>query len=156
MGKVPAIKHADKVVTECAGICAYLADTFPEAGLAPLENEKADYYRWLFFAAGPLESAVTNNSLGFSTDEEQRRTAGYGTYQTVVKVLDDFLGSQNYVCGDRFTAADVYLGSHVDWGLMFKTIPETDNFNAYAERLRQRASYKKAKKIDMALMPDQT
>lgn len=156
MGKVPAVKHGDQVITECAGICAYLADAFPAAKLAPLESESADYYRWLFFAAGPLESAVTNNSLGFKTDDEQRRTAGYGTYETAIRVLDDFLGTRDYVCGDRFTAADVYVGSHVDWGMMFKTIPETDNFNAYAERLRQRAAYKKSKQIDMALMPEQS
>ena len=153
MGKVPSIKHGDKVVTECAAICAYVAETFPEAGLAPTDDERADYYRWLFFAAGPFESAVTNKSLGFDTDDEQSRMAGYGTYDLVVSVLDDLLGKQDYVCGNRFTAADVYVGSHIDWGMMFKSIPETDNFQAYAERLRQRPAYQKSKKIDADLMP---
>lgn len=154
MGKVPAIKHAGKVVTECAAICAYIAEAFPDTGLAPTKAEKADYYRWLFFAAGPLESAVLNKGLGFNTDAEQSRTAGYGTYDLTMDVLDDFLGKQNYVCGNRFTAADVYLGSQLDWGLMFKTIPETENFNAYVNRLRDRAAYKKSKQIDAALMPE--
>jgi len=154
MGKVPAIKHADKVITECAAICAYIADAFPQTQLAPAMQDRADYYRWLFFAAGPLESAATNKSLGLNINEEQERMAGYGTYDTVITVLDDFLGSRDYVCGEQFTAADVYVGSHIDWGMMFKSIPETDNFNAYAARLRERDAYKKAKAIDMALMPE--
>jgi len=152
MGKVPAIKHGEAIVTECAAICAYIADTFPDAGLAPAIQNRAQYYRWLFFTAGPMESAVMNNGLGFKTDEDQQRTAGYGTYDLTLSVLDQFLGSQDYVCGDAFTAADVYVGSQVDWGLMFKTLPETDNFNAYAERLRARLAYQKAKQIDNALI----
>lgn len=152
MGKVPAIEHGDNIVTECAAICAYVADAFPQAKLAPALDHRADYYRWLFFTAGPLESAVLNNSLGFKTDEEQQRTAGFGTYDLAVSVLDQFLGTRDYVCGDTFTAADVYVGSQVDWGTMFKTLPETDNFKAYAERLRARPAYQKAKKIDNALI----
>ena len=65
MGKVPAIRHGDTIVTECAAICAYLADVFPDAGLAPPPDARGAYYRWLFFAAGPLEAAVVNHSLGF-------------------------------------------------------------------------------------------
>lgn len=155
MGKVPAIKHGDEIVTECAAICAYLADAFPEAKLAPPPAERADYYRWLFFAAGPLESAVINNSLGFNVDDAQQRTVGYGTYATTVNALDQWFAHNDYVCGDTFTAADVYVGAQVDWGMMFKTITETDNFNAYAERLRARPAYKKAKEIDAALIAEQ-
>ncbi|MEM7360203.1 MAG: glutathione S-transferase family protein [Pseudomonadota bacterium] len=154
MGKVPAIKHGDAVVTECAAICAYLADAFPEAGLAPSVDQRADYYRWLFFAAGPVESATTNKSLGFETDEQQQRMAGFGTYDLTMQVLDDLVGSRDYVCGDRFTAADVYVGSQIDFGLLFGSITATDNFNQYAERLRERPAYKAAKQKDMALMPE--
>ena len=152
MGKVPAIKHADKVVTECAAICAYVADAFSKVKLAPGIDDRADYYRWLFFTAGPVESAVMNNGLGFKTDEDQRRMAGYGTYQLTLDVLDQMLGSRDYICGEEFSAADVYVGSQVDWGLMFKTIPQTANFDAYAERLRQRPAYQKAKQIDNDLI----
>lgn len=153
MGKVPAIKHGDSIVTECAAICAYLADVFPEAKLAPNEAQKAGYYRWLFFAAGPLESAVTNNNLGFKTDAEQQRTAGYGSYDITVNAVDELLSERDYVCGDAFSAADVYLGSHIDWGIVFGTLPERDSFVAYAERLRARPAYIKAKATDAALMP---
>jgi len=152
MGKVPAIVHNGKAVTECSAICAYLADAFPAANLAPALQDRHDYYRWLFFAAGPVESAVINNTLGFHTDEEQTRMAGYGSYDLVMTVLDDLLRGRPYVCGDTFTMADVYLGSHVDWGLAFKSIPERASFNAYVQRLQQRDAYKKAKEIDAALI----
>lgn len=154
MGKVPAIKHGDTVITECAAICTYLADAFPAAGLAPALDQRADYYRWLFFAAGPLESAITNKSLGFDTSEEQQRMAGYGNYELAISVLDDWMSDRSYICGDSFTAADVYVGSHIDFGLQFGSIKETDNFNAYADRLRARPTYKAAKHKDLALMPE--
>ena len=155
MGKVPAIVHDGRVVTECAAICAYLADAFPEAGLAPLADERADYFRWLFFAAGPLEQAVTNRHCGFQPSEEQRRMVGYDTYDTVIAVLDRHFGDgRKFTCGDRFTAADVYLGSQIDWGLQFGTISERDSFTAYAERLRQRDGYRQAKAIDNRLIAE--
>lgn len=152
MGKVPAIVHGGKIVTECAAICAYIADAFPSMGLAPSNAERPEYYRWLFFAAGPLESAVTNKSMGFETNEEQSRMAGFGTYDLTVETLSNWLSSNNYVCGDRFTAADVYVGSQIDWGLQFGTLPQTGAFKSYVERLRTRDAYKKAKNIDGALI----
>ncbi|WP_108812401.1 glutathione S-transferase N-terminal domain-containing protein [Sphingorhabdus sp. Alg231-15] len=154
MGKVPAIVHNGKTVTECAAICAYLADTFPDAGLAPKSEERADYYRWLFFAAGPIEQAVMDRNLGLSLTAEQERSAGYGNYDRAMDVLDEMLQSRSYVCGDRFTMADVYVGSQVDWGLQFKSFPERDSFVAYSERLRARDAYKESKAVDAALMPE--
>ena len=155
MGKVPAIKHGDTIVTECSAICAYLADSFPDAGLAPATENRGEYYRWLFFAAGPFESGITNNNLGFTTDQEQQRTAGYGTYDLVLSVLDQHLAGRQFVAGDSFSAADIYVGSQVDFGLQFGSIKQTDNFNAYVEGLRSRPKYQLAKQKDMALMPDQ-
>jgi glutathione S-transferase len=152
MGKVPAIVHDGKVVTECAAICAYLAEAFPEAGLAPLPAEKADYYRWLFFAAGPVESAVTNNALGLQTDEKTSRMAGYGNMEDTINTLEKAVGNGPFICGDRFTAADVYVGAQVDWGLSFGTIPSRPAFENYAARLRERPAYKKQKEIDNALI----
>jgi glutathione S-transferase len=154
MGKVPAIVHNGRTVTECAAICAYLADGFPDAGLAPTADERADYYRWLFFAAGPIEQAVLDRSFGLSPTEEQERTAGYGSYDRAMDVLDAMLQSHTYVCGDRFTMADVYVGSQVDWGLQFQSFPERDSFKLYAERLRERTKYSEAKALDAALMPE--
>ena len=152
MGKVPAIVHRGQVVTEGAAICAYLAEAFPDAELAPREDERAAYYRWLFFAAGPAEAAITNRFLGVEPNEQQQRMAGYGTYDTVVTVLDGQVAAQPWVCGERFTAADVYFGSQIIWGTQFGTLPQRDSFAAYAARLTDRPAYRKAKAIDEALI----
>ncbi len=154
MGKVPAIVHNGEVVTEGAAICAYLADAFPQAHLAPqTDAERAAYYRWLFFAAGPVEAAVTDKFLGVEITPDQQRMAGYGTFDTVVDVLDEAVGARDYVCGDRFTAADVYFGSQIIWGVMFGTLPKRDSFQPYIDRLTARSAYKAAKAKDEALMP---
>lgn len=153
MGKVPAIVHRGNVVTEGAAICAYLAQALPDAGLAPRDDaERAAYYRWLFFAAGPVEAAVTNRSLGVAPTAQQQRMAGYGTYDTVVDVLDRTVAGRDFVCGDRFTAADVYFGSQIIWGVQFGSLPSRDSFAAYIERLTARPAYLKAKKIDTDLI----
>ena len=153
MGKVPAIVHDGKVVTEGAAICAYLADAFPDAGLAPTAAERADYYRWLFFAAGPVEAAVTNRSLGVTPTEQQQRMAGYGSYDMMVDVFERAVSAHPYIAGDRFTAADVYVGSQVIWGLQFGTLPVRDGFKAYADRLTTRDAYRRAGAIDDELIP---
>ena len=93
MMKVPAIVHRGKVVTECAAIVAYLADAFPEAGLAPRDAEKADFYRWMFFAAGPIEQAITNKSAGFEPSAEKSRMFGYGNYDLAVNTLANLIGA---------------------------------------------------------------
>ena len=152
MGKVPAIVHDGKVVTECAAICAYLADAFPEAGLAPPTTDRSDYYRWLFFAAGPVEAAVTNRALGFVLPEGRDRMAGYGTFEHATATLEKAVSGPAWICGDQFTAADVYVGAQVDWGLAFGSIPSTPILEAYAARLRERPAYKRQKEIDNALI----
>ena len=154
MMKVPAISHNGKVVTECAAICAYLADVFPEAGLGPREDEKADYYRWLFFTAGPLEQAVTNKAVGFEPSAERERMFGYGNYDLAVNTLANHLADNEYVCGSRFTAADVYVGSAAMWGVQFGTLPKLESFVAYADRLSQREAYKRGKDEDNQLIAE--
>ena len=154
MGKVPAIVHEGNVVTEGAAICAYLADAFPEAGLQPTPGERADYYRWLFFAAGPLESAITNRHMKWEPTTEQQMMAGYGNYDHAVAALEGALSGKDYICGDRFTAADIYVGAQVDWGLQFGSLPTNSAFEAYASRLRERDAYKAAKAIDGALIAE--
>ena len=153
MGKVPAIVHHGKVVTEGAAICAYLAEAFPEAGLAPDAEERADYYHWLFFAAGPLEQAVTNNVAKFIPSAEQGRMFGYGNYDQTVDVLEHAVTQHDYIAGDRFTAADVYVGSAVGWGTRFGTLPKRDAFQAYWDRVTARDAYQRATEIDNALLP---
>jgi glutathione S-transferase len=154
MMKVPAISHNGRIVTEAAAICAYLADVYPEAGLGPREEEKADYYRWMFFAAGPLEQAVTNNFAGFQAKEEQQRMFGYGHYDLAVNTLASHLADRAFVCGPRFNAADVYVGSAVMWGTQFGTLPKLDPFLAYAERLAQREAYRRGKDEDNQLIAE--
>ncbi|MDI1295131.1 MAG: glutathione S-transferase family protein [bacterium] len=152
MGKVPAIVHEGQVVTECAAICAYLADAFPAANLAPATDARAAYYRWLFFAAGPVESAITNTALGFVLPEGRKRMAGYGTLDDTLNALEQAVSGPAWICGDQFTAADVYVGSQIDWGLAFGTMPSRPAFEAYAARLRERPAYKRQKDIDNALI----
>jgi len=155
MGKVPAIRHGNKVVTECAAICAYLADAFPDAGLAPPTDDRADYYRWLFYAAGPVEQAVTNKAMGMTPTAEQGRMVGYGSFDQMVDVLEKAVSDRDYVAGDSFTAADVYVGSQLGWGLQFGTLPKRPAFETYVGRLHARPAYQRANEKDNALMPEQ-
>lgn len=155
MGKVPAVKHGDRVVTEGAAICAYLADAFPDVGLAPPTADRADYYRWLFFAAGPIEQAVTNNSLGFEVPADRSAMAGYGQFAHVMDVMEHAVTRREYIAGDRFTAADVYFGSQVGWGLQFGSIEKRPAFEAYWARISARPAWARATEIDDKLMADQ-
>jgi glutathione S-transferase len=150
MGKVPAIVHDGRVVTEGAAICAYLAEAFPAAALAPADAERADYYRWMFFAAGPVEAAVTNKAINLVPDEQHQRLVGYGTFDRMVDVLERAVTTYPYVAGDRFTAADVYVGSQVIWGLQFGTLPQRAGFADYAGRLTTREAYRRAAALDDA------
>ena len=150
MGKVPALRHDGKIVTEAAAICLYMADVFPEAGLKPGSEGLADYYRWVLFAAGPLEQAITTKAMGWEVTAERKATVGFGDFEDAVGALENMLKERQFVCGDVFTAADVYVGSHVDWGLMFKSLPSRPAFEAYAERLRVRDAYKRSKDLSAA------
>lgn len=156
MGKVPAIRHGETTVTECAAICAYLADAFPEAGLAPPTDARGDYYRWLFFAAGPLEAASTNHMLGFEATAEQEMSVGYGNLANVLDALETAVAGGGYVAGERFSAADVYVGSHISWGMeTMKTIEARPAFVEYRNRLGGREAFRRADALDNALMPEQ-
>lgn len=156
MGKVPTIIHhaqgGDRVVTEAPAICLYLAEMHPEAGLLPNDAEMADYYRWTFFAAGPVEQSITSRALKFEPSPEQEAMAGWGSVERTVTTLDQFLTGRTWVCGERFTMADVYVGSAIDWGLTFGILPPKESFVAYAERIQARAAYKAAKAIDNELI----
>ncbi len=151
MGKVPALVHRGKVVTECAAICAYLADAFPAAGLAPAPADRADYYRWLFFAAGPLEAAVIDRNLNVTIRPEQQRMVGYGSYELTLDVMAGAVSKTPFVAGERFSAADVYVGSHLIWGMQFGSMPKRREFEEYTARLVTRPAYLAAQAIDAAL-----
>lgn len=156
MGKVPAIRHGERtVVTEAAAICAYLADMFPDKGLAPPPGNKrrGRYYRWMFFAAGPLEAAVTGKALGLLAPPDKAGMAGYGTFEDVMNTLETAVKDCEFLCGDHITAADVYVGAQIGWGMMFGTIEKRPAFEAYAGRLHARPASIRAREIDDALMP---
>ncbi|MCF7554066.1 glutathione S-transferase family protein [Pseudomonas petrae] len=152
MAKVPALVHNGQTITETAAICAYLADAFPEAGLAPAPEDRGAYYRWLFFAAGPLEQAVTNHRAGFNPEAEQEFFFGYASYERTVDQLERAVQAHAFIAGERFTAADVYVGSHIGWGLAMNTLPPRAAFLAYARKLTHRDAYKRAAAKDEALL----
>jgi glutathione S-transferase len=154
MGKVPAIRHGETVVTEAAAICAYLADAFPDAGLAPPPGNptRGPYYRWLFFGAGPVESAVTARALGLLAPAERAAMAGYGSYEDVINALETAVsGPGPYLCGEQFTAADLYLGAQIGWGMQFGTIEKRPAFETYFARIVDRPAAKRASALDDAL-----
>lgn len=150
MGKVPALKHGGVVVTEVAAICAYLADRFPEKKLIPPSGhpDRAAYFRWLFFAAGPVELAVTAKSLGWQVPEGKSGFVGFGSYGATLNALEQALTPGPYVCGEQFTAADVYVGSQLGWGMMFGTIEKRPLFEAYVGRLYARPAALQANRIN--------
>jgi glutathione S-transferase len=154
MGKVPALKHGDVVVTEAAAICAYLADAFPQKGLAPPVGDKrrGTYFRWLFFGAGPIEQATAVRSLGIEIKPEQKRMMGFGDMADTLNAMEGAISGRDFVLGDSFSAADVYFGSQVNWGLQFGSIERRPAFVAYAERLQARPAYKRATDIDDKLI----
>jgi glutathione S-transferase len=154
MGKVPAIRHGDTVVTEAAAICAYLADAFPQAGLAPPLGDKArgPYFRWMFFAAGPVEATITNKAMGFVVPDESRATVGFGGYEDVMNALEIAVTGREFLAGDRFSAADVYFGASLGWGLQFGSIEARPAIADYAARMRLRPAAVRASEIDDALL----
>ncbi|MHB8386552.1 glutathione S-transferase family protein [Metallibacterium sp.] len=153
MGKVPAIRHGGTVVTECAAICAYLADAFPQAGLAPPPHSAARgaYYRWLFFAAGPLEAAWTNRALGVTVPEERAAMVGYGSFEKVLDVLEAAIGARDYLVDGRFSAADVYVGSQLGFGMQFGMIDKRPAFARYWAALEARPAKRRAEQLDGAM-----
>ncbi|MHB1668521.1 MAG: glutathione S-transferase family protein [Thiomonas sp.] len=155
MGKVPAIRHGGTVVTEVAAICAYLADAFPQAGLAPApaSRQRGPYYRWLFFAAGPVEAAASNKALGFVVPPGRERMMGYGSYADVMGVLESAVSQGDYLLGEQFSTADLVLGSHLGFGMQFGTIDKRPAFERYWARLSTRAAALRARQIDDDLMP---
>lgn len=156
MGKVPTIVHhahdGDRVVTEAAAICLYLAEMHPEAGLLPNDSETAAYLRWTFFAAGPLDQCITSRALKFEPTPEQEGMAGWGSFERTMTTLDGFLSDTTWICGDRFTMADVYVGSSIDFGLNFGIFPPNESLVAYVERIQARPAYRAAKAVDNALI----
>jgi glutathione S-transferase len=156
MGKVPAVRHGDTIVTEAAAICAYLADVFPEAGLAPPPGSRlrGPYYRWLFFAAGPVEAANTNKALNVVVPAERTAMVGYGSQERTLAALESQLERSEYIAGDCFTAADVYVGSHIGFGMRFGAIDQRPAFERYWGLVGARPAAVRARESDDRLVAE--
>jgi glutathione S-transferase len=152
MGKVPALKHGDTVITEVAAICTYLADAFPQAKLTvPVgDPRRGTYLKWLFFSPSCAEPAMMDRMFP-RKDAAPRAALGYGDYDTTFEVIADAVRTGPYVLGEQFTAADVVLGSLLRWGMMFKGVPERPEFVAYVGRLTSRPAAKRADAKDQEL-----
>lgn len=150
MGKVPTLVHDGAAVTEVPAIITYLAQTFPDAGLMP--RDSAAYYRWMFFAAGPVEQAVVNTSLGWVPTPDKEGRTGYGNLKRVVDTLTQHFARHSFACGDAFSAADVYLGSQIGWGMRFGTLPGNDTLATYWDRIKTRPAMARGASLDDALM----
>jgi glutathione S-transferase len=155
MGKVPALKHGETIVTECAAVCAYLADVFPEKGLAPAIGDplRGAYYRWMFYGAGPVEASASAKGLKWEVPEGKNGTVGFGSFKDVADTLEKAVATGPYLLGEQFSAADVYLGSQIGWGFRFGTIEKRPSFEGYLARIMARPAAVRAREIDDALIP---
>ena len=154
MGKVPAIRHNRRVVTEVAAICCYLADAFPETELAPPPADRADYYRWIFFTSGPIEAAFSNKAAGFEPPADKQAMFGYGTYDNAIHTLESYLATKPYITCDRFTAADLFVGAMVNFMLQFNLLEPTPTFTDYAARVTDRDAFRRARELDGKLIAE--
>jgi len=154
MGKVPALRHGDTIVTESAAICAYLADAFPQAGLAPDPTSPARgaYYRWLFFAAAPMENAMVTRNFGLNTTGDHQRIAGWGSYDLAVDTLEKAVAGREFLAGDRFSAADLYVAGLLGWGLSTGGLPPRQAFQDFAGRHASRPAAVRARELDDKLL----
>jgi glutathione S-transferase len=152
MGKVPALVHDGRVVTEANAILSYLAEAFPQAGLMP--EDRAGFWRWMFFVAGPLEYASTARSMGWEAPADKRGRLGYGSFEDVVATLSQHLEGRDYAVGDRFSVVDVALGAALGWGMAAGTIPAEPAFGAYWDRLKDRPAALRAREIDGRLVAE--
>ena len=148
MAKIPSVRHGESIITECPAICAYLAEAFPESQLAPEVGMRSSYYRWLFFTAGPLEQSTVNQAIGVQVSSEQEGMVGYGNLNRVVATLSQLLQEHEYVAGERFSAADLYLASNIQWNMDMKVLEKRQEFVDYCERMHSRPACIKSQQID--------
>lgn len=154
MRKVPVVEHNGTIVTECAAICLYLADAFPEADLAPLPDQRAAYYRSILFAAGPWEQATTIQALGIDMPSDKSAMAGFGDFDRTLKTLLSLVPEEGYLAGPKFTAADVYTGAQIGWGVQFGSIPKTPEVEAYLGRIQSRRGFIRSNEISNAAVAE--
>ena len=152
MGKVPALKHGDAVITEAAAICTYLADEFPQARInIPIgDPRRGIYLKWLFFGPSCIEPAITDRAYP-RAEQPRRGTLGYGDFDTVMDVVAKAVAKGPYLMGGQFTAADVVIGSGLRWGMTFDLLPKRAEFVEYVQRLEKRPALQRATALDQQL-----
>jgi glutathione S-transferase len=152
MGKVPAITHKGVVITEAAAICAYLADAYPKANLAPdlADPRRGPYLRWMFFGPSCMEPAIIDRM--FKREGAEPSALGYGSFDTTMDVVAEALSEGPFILGDSFTAADVIIGSNIQWGTMTKALPPRKEFEAYSKRLMERPALKRVFEKDAEMV----
>jgi len=152
MGKVPAIRHGDTIITEAAAICTYLADEFPGAKLnVPIGSpQRGVYLKWLFFGPSCIEPAVIDRAAP-RKEEARRGMLGYGDFDTTMNTVAAAVAQGPWLMGEQFTAADVIIGANIRWGMIFKTIPQRPEFTAYAGRIAARPAAQRAEAKDKEL-----
>jgi glutathione S-transferase len=146
MGKLPTIVHRGVTITETAAIIGYLADAFPAAGLAPATDDpmRGRWYRWLVFGASAFEPALLDTML--KRPEVSKMTAGFGSYDDVLNAIEnDALATGDWILGDRYSAADVYLGAELAWASSFGApgLTEKPRITAYIDRIKARPAYQR-------------
>lgn len=149
MGKVPALKHGDVVITEVAAICAYLADEFPDKKLnVPVGTpRRGEYFKWLFFGPSVIEPAMTDRA--FPRKEDPRAAAlGWRDFDTVLDIVRKAVVKGPFLMGEQFTAADIVIGSGLRYGIMFKLVPERKEFQDYVARIAARPAAQRAEAKD--------
>ena len=148
LGKVPAIRRGEALVTEQVAITIYLADVFPEAGLAPLLSDplRGPYLRWIAYYGSSFEPAVVDKFM--QREPAPTAMSPYADYDTMLGALAAQLATGPYLLGDRFTAADVLWGMAFDWTMSFGLVPKTDVFVRYAERVTTRPAFERVKAAD--------
>lgn len=151
MGKVPAIRHGEALVTEQAAVMMYLAELFPERGLAPAAGDplRGPYLRWMVFYGSCFESALIDRSMNREPPPAGR--SAYGDFDTVMKAVIGQLERGPYFLGERFTAADVLWGIALEWTTSFKLVPELPSIRSYIDRVVSRPAIQRAKARDMEL-----
>jgi glutathione S-transferase len=145
MGKVPALRHGDSVVTETAAICCYLADAFPAAGLAPAigDPRRGPYLQWLFFGPSCFEPAMMEATFK-REPAPPPSAAGWGSFETVLDRIGAAVAPGPFLLGQQFSAADIVIGSGLIWGTMFKAVPSRPDLDAYMDRLNARPAAQRA------------
>lgn len=154
MGKVPALVHDGAVVTEAAAICAYLADAFPDAGLAPAANDpkRGVYFRWMFFAPSCIEPAMMD--VFMKRKNENPQSIGYGNADQVIDAAKAAVSDGPYLLGETFTAADVVFGSTLNFAIMFGAFADEEPFTSYTARLKERPAFVRAMEKNAQYMKD--